>query len=24
MLEDLRANSWSLRPCCMVLAYRVA
>ncbi len=20
MLEDLRANSWSLRPCCMVLA----
>ncbi len=22
MLEDLRANSWSLRPCCMVL-YRV-
>ncbi|MFO6484504.1 colanic acid biosynthesis acetyltransferase WcaB [Escherichia coli] len=22
--EDLRANSWSLRPCCMVLAYRVA
>ncbi|MBW2857214.1 colanic acid biosynthesis acetyltransferase WcaB, partial [Escherichia coli] len=22
MLEDLRANSWSLRPCCMVLAYR--
>ncbi|MBA1937053.1 colanic acid biosynthesis acetyltransferase WcaB, partial [Escherichia coli] len=21
MLEDLRANSWSLRPCCMVLAY---
>ncbi|HFN6524128.1 TPA: colanic acid biosynthesis acetyltransferase WcaB, partial [Escherichia coli] len=23
MLEDLRANSWSLRPCCMVLAYRV-
>lgn len=24
MLEDLRANSWSLRPCCMVLAYRIA
>ncbi len=24
MLEDLRANSWSLRPCCMVLSYRVA
>ncbi|AIR62990.1 colanic acid biosynthesis acetyltransferase WcaB [Cedecea neteri] len=24
MLEDIRANSWSLRPCCMVLAYRVA
>jgi putative colanic acid biosynthesis acetyltransferase WcaB len=24
VLEDLRANSWSLRPCCMVLAYRVA
>ncbi|NIF31097.1 colanic acid biosynthesis acetyltransferase WcaB [Enterobacter sp. Cy-643] len=24
MLEDMRANSWSLRPCCMVLAYRVA
>ncbi len=24
MLEDLRANSWSLRPCCMVLAYRAA
>ncbi|HEE9312175.1 colanic acid biosynthesis acetyltransferase WcaB, partial [Escherichia coli] len=23
MLEDLRANSWSLRPCCMVLAYRI-
>lgn len=24
MLEDLRANSWSLRPCCMVLVlYRV-
>lgn len=24
MLEDLRTNSWSLRLCCMVLAYRVA
>ena len=24
LLEDLRANSWSLRPCCMVIAYRVA
>jgi len=24
VLEDLRANSWSLRPCCMVLAYRIA
>lgn len=24
MLEDLRANSWSLRPCCMVIAYRIA
>ncbi len=24
MLEDLRANSWSLRPRCMVLAYRAA
>ncbi|AJZ90185.1 colanic acid biosynthesis acetyltransferase WcaB [Cedecea neteri] len=24
MLEDIRANSWSLRPCCMVLAYRLA
>ena len=24
MLEDIRANSWSLRPCCMVLAYRIA
>ncbi|HGY3715013.1 TPA: colanic acid biosynthesis acetyltransferase WcaB [Citrobacter gillenii] len=24
MLEDIRANSWSLRPCCMVMAYRVA
>jgi len=24
VLEDCRANSWSLRPCCMVLAYRVA
>ncbi|WP_024562291.1 colanic acid biosynthesis acetyltransferase WcaB, partial [Franconibacter helveticus] len=24
MLEDLRANSWNLRPCCMVIAYRVA
>jgi len=24
VLEDIRANSWSLRPCCMVLAYRVA
>ncbi|RPH29070.1 colanic acid biosynthesis acetyltransferase WcaB [Buttiauxella warmboldiae] len=24
MLEDLKANSWSLRPCCMVVAYRVA
>ena len=24
MLEDLRANSWSLRPCCMVMAYRIA
>nr|WP_205246389.1 MULTISPECIES: colanic acid biosynthesis acetyltransferase WcaB [unclassified Enterobacter] len=23
-MEDIRANSWSLRPCCMVLAYRVA
>ena len=23
-LEDCRANSWSLRPCCMVLAYRIA
>ncbi|MGS2958490.1 hypothetical protein AB2908_24580, partial [Escherichia coli] len=21
---NVRANSWSLRPCCMVLAYRVA
>lgn len=24
LLEDCRANSWSLRPCCMVLAYRIA
>ncbi|MBC6500455.1 colanic acid biosynthesis acetyltransferase WcaB [Citrobacter freundii] len=24
MLEDLRANSWSLRPCCIVVAYRIA
>lgn len=24
LLEDLRANSWSLRPCCMVTAYRMA
>ncbi|NDJ57161.1 colanic acid biosynthesis acetyltransferase WcaB [Enterobacteriaceae bacterium 4M9] len=24
MLEDIRANGWSLRPCCMVLAYRLA
>jgi len=24
LLEDLRANSWSLRPCCMVTAYRIA
>ncbi|WP_426449355.1 colanic acid biosynthesis acetyltransferase WcaB [Siccibacter colletis] len=24
MMEDLRANSWSLRPCCMVIAYRIA
>jgi len=24
LLEDLRANSWSLRPCCMVIAYRIA
>ena len=24
MLDDLRANSWSLRPCCMVAAYRIA
>lgn len=24
LLEDLRANSWSLRPCCMVMAYRMA
>lgn len=24
MLEDLRANGWSLRPCCMVAAYRIA
>lgn len=24
LLEDLRANSWSLRPCCMVVAYRIA
>lgn len=24
LLEDLRANSWSLRPCCMVVAYRFA
>jgi len=24
MLDDLRANSWSLRPCCMVMAYRIA
>ncbi|HGY1165678.1 TPA: colanic acid biosynthesis acetyltransferase WcaB [Citrobacter braakii] len=24
MLEDLRANGWSLRPCCMVGAYRIA
>ncbi|HBI09456.1 MAG TPA: colanic acid biosynthesis acetyltransferase WcaB, partial [Franconibacter pulveris] len=24
MLEDLRANSWNLRPCCMVTAYSVA
>jgi len=24
VLEDLRANSWSLRPCCMVMAYRIA
>ena len=23
-LEDFRANQWSLRPCCMVAAYRVA
>ena len=23
-LEHCRANSWSLRPCCMVLAYRIA
>lgn len=24
LLEDLRSNSWSLRPCCMVVAYRIA
>jgi len=24
LMEDLRANSWSLRPCCMVVAYRIA
>lgn len=24
MLDDLRANRWSLRPCCMVMAYRIA
>lgn len=24
MLEDLRANGWSLRPCSMVIAYRIA
>lgn len=24
MMEDLRANGWSLRPCCMVVAYRIA
>ncbi len=24
LLEDFRANGWSLRPCCMVFAYRVA
>ena len=24
MLEDLRVNGWSLRPCCMVAAYRIA
>ncbi len=24
IMEDLRANSWSLRPCCMVIAYRIA
>lgn len=24
MLEDLRANGWSLRPCCMVASYRIA
>lgn len=24
VMEDLRANSWSLRPCCMVIAYRIA
>ncbi|EMG1267029.1 colanic acid biosynthesis acetyltransferase WcaB [Citrobacter portucalensis] len=24
MLEDLRANGWSLRPCCMVAAYLIA
>lgn len=24
MLEDLRVNGWSLRPCCMVVAYRIA
>ncbi len=23
-LEDFRANHWSLRPCCMVMAYRIA
>ncbi|XTZ39806.1 colanic acid biosynthesis acetyltransferase WcaB [Salmonella enterica] len=23
-LEDFRANQWSLRPCCMVAAYRIA
>lgn len=24
MLEDMKANSWSIRPCCMVAAYRIA
>ena len=24
MLEDLRVNGWRLRPCCMVVAYRIS